>query len=293
MTLFLLASAVQASTADLAACCDAAGVAAGSCPSVLAVVTPQSAVTGVLVTGVAVLSCDAPARFDASGRRIAASPPTLDEILTPTAPDALACFRSACAVPADLCLESDAVGRNRARSCVPVEVVAAPPVPHAPVSHAPVPPRAPVAPMAPVAPVAPAAIAFVMPDAPAEGCVVNAALYRPSNDQVDLGDDARVAGDLVAALQHYRAAIVINGCNAFAWAGLGEGLRAAALPAQARDALAVSTRLMPTHHVAWARLGEIEESTGSADRAGAAYSAALAANPSYQPARDALARLTR
>jgi tetratricopeptide (TPR) repeat protein len=291
MLLLSLVPALLASPSDLAACCDAVGAASGTCPASVATVDGRSAISGVLVTGVNVLVCGESPRFDPAGRRIAGTTPHVGEILTPISVEALACFQRSCALPADTCLTTDASGRNLAGACTATPVVAAP----VGVAPALVSDRASPAPVATPVSLAKApasvTVSFDMPDAPTEACAPNAALVRPSNDQVDLGDDARIASDLQSALTHYRAAIVINACNAYAWASLGEALWDAGRLPDARLALATSTKLMPTHHVAWARLGAIEESTGAADRAGAAYSAALAANPSYQPARDALTRL--
>ncbi len=292
MTLLAFVPLAFAAPADLASCCDASGVAAGSCPSQIAMVGAESQVRGVLVSGVWVLACGERPVFEPAGRRIAASPPGMDQILTPLSAPAMACFAAACDLPPDLCLDSPGDGRSYARACGSPDAALAP--------RAPVPPSAPIAPVAPAAPAAsramvvsaPALRGFVVPSAPEGACVTNQALRKPSNEQVDLGDDARLLGDTESAAEHYRAAILVNPCNPFAWAGLGTALREGRAPELAVAAYAVSTQLMPGHHLAWTGLGELAEARGDTPGAGTAYTKALAANPSYEPARAALARVS-
>jgi tetratricopeptide (TPR) repeat protein len=99
-----------------------------------------------------------------------------------------------------------------------------------------------------------------------------------------------MAGEYATALNKYRAAITINACNAFAWAGMGEALVQLEEPNAAKKALRVATRLMPTHYQAWTNLGRAEEATGRTSEAAAAYEKALAAHPGHGPADEGLRR---
>ncbi len=119
MTLFalLVTTLASADPDSLQACCDARGVAPGRCPDTLTVVGAGSQVSGVLTSGVWIASCRDGARFDATGRRISASPPTTDQILSTVAPEALSCFEQHCAWSPAVCLATGEDGRSRAVRC--------------------------------------------------------------------------------------------------------------------------------------------------------------------------------
>lgn len=131
-----------------------------------------------------------------------------------------------------------------------------------------------------------------IPDPPPDPCVTRSTLRQPSNQQVDLGNEAMIHGDRAAALGHYRAAIAVNRCNAFAWASLGDALLGAGGPEAALEALASATTLMPTHFQAWTSRGRAAEALGRYADAAEAYGEALASRPGFGPAEAGLARTT-
>jgi cytochrome c-type biogenesis protein CcmH/NrfG len=132
-----------------------------------------------------------------------------------------------------------------------------------------------------------------LPALPPQPCVPQPALRAASSAQVDLGDEARVAGDMVRSAGHYRAALVVDACNAFAWAGLGQALLGADSPQSAVLALETATRLMPNHFRAWTQLGEAREALGLVPLAISAYQEALVLRGDYEPAADGLQRVVR
>jgi hypothetical protein len=132
-----------------------------------------------------------------------------------------------------------------------------------------------------------------LPPAPPTPCVVQPQLRQPSIDQVELGDEASIRGDVNAAVGHYRAAITINVCNAFAWAQLGTSLLDANADDPASEALDYATRLMPQHFRAWTDLGRVREKLGQYTGAIEAYQEALTLRPGYVPAEAGLRRSIR
>jgi Flp pilus assembly protein TadD len=129
-----------------------------------------------------------------------------------------------------------------------------------------------------------------LPPAPEIPCR-STSLRVASNGQVDAGNEALVSGSLAKALDHYRAALTMDRCNAVAWTALGDGLISAGHPHEARTALDLATQLMPTHAHAWTRLGDASELDGDPQAAAFAYQNALAHNPGYVPAAQGLDRV--
>ncbi len=300
-----LALAASAADTPLATCCEAMG--ATTCPSTLTAVGPVSSQTpgaeGTVVSGLWTLRCDAGATWDGAATTTVSKAYPSGTVLTPMLPAAAACFEVTCSLPTGACLHgdgkrtwvagcdgkdlSDAQWRaptrpGRAAVVVGGRVLGATLQPGAPAAAAPVPAPAPTT-----------AVDAKLPPLPPERCNTSPTLREPSNQQVDAGNEAVVAGNLAEAADRYRAAISINPCNAFAWAALGEVLANTAHPAEAGSALAAATRLMPTHFHAWTVLGKVRESQGDVAGAVQAYQQALAAKPGHPPAAEALARLRR
>ncbi len=169
---------------------------------------------------------------------------------------------------------------------------------HSPVWNAPPEPRTTtIARTAPTPPppraLEPAAVDTNLPDPPPAPCVVQPHLRQPSIDQVELGDERFVAGEMGLALGHYRAAITINQCNPFAWAQLGTAMLEAGAAEPAEAALQYATRLMPQHFRAWTDLGRAREKRGEHVQAIAAFQEALTVRPGYIPAEAGLRRSIR
>jgi predicted Zn-dependent protease len=123
--------------------------------------------------------------------------------------------------------------------------------------------------------------------------VVNPVLRIPSMDQVNFGDEASVRGEKSVAASHYKAAITVDHCNAYAWAGLGDVLLDTGSTSIALEALEATTSLMPHHFRAWTQLGEAREALGMVPGAIRAYQEALVLRQDYMPAQDGLRRAAR
>lgn len=285
----------------LSACCAAVGE--GVCPDRLEAVGATSAQTpsptGAQVVGVWTLQCATGASWDPAARRSLRSMVPAGTVVSPVPPEAVGCFDAACRLPEGLCVRwtgervqvvqcadgaapSDfqwtAPGRSPRRAAV---------ISGRLVGTGPTPAPAPVAPARPVA----ANVDTSVPPLPPEPCIPSSALREPSNQQVDAGNEAIVAGDLGTAIDRYRAAITINKCNAFAWVALGDALLQVGSPRTALPALQAATRLMPTHFHAWTRLGEAAEQNGDRVAAAAAYTRALEVKPDHAPAAQGLQRV--
>jgi len=290
-------AAAMAGPQGYAACCEAAGAA--PCPSELTVVGPETQFEsrdGAWFTPNAmVLSC-------ASGPSSQMVEVTLaktgreGQILSPHASAAMACFQASCAMPANLCIQRDVGGArivgcehgqpatledwasspsdNRVALVLDGRVLVATPEP---VTQRAVGDQSDTADLS-------------MPDAPPDPCIPNGQMRATSNDQVDRGDAKRIKGDHAGAMQHYRAALIVDRCNAYAWASLGETLLALDSTSRARLALGYATGLMPKHYRAWASLGQAEESLGRTGAAHQAYMHALELRPGFKIAEDGARR---
>lgn len=139
----------------------------------------------------------------------------------------------------------------------------------------------------------PPAVDWSIPAAPPTPCVPNPSLRAPSADQVDRGDEAIVAGDLQAALGHYRAALGVDKCNGYAWSAMGALLLDAGYASRAQESLSHSARLLPGNVLTWVRLGAAEELLGNKAAAIEAYHHAIELRPGYLPAEEALRRVVR
>lgn len=321
--IWLLLAGAFAGSPGLSTCCTAAN--AGACPDALAIVGPGGSYSpeggAMRLSGVWKLTCDGQARFESGATQVTSTMLSDGSVLTPMGPAATACFDAACKLPAALCVVHDAE-RARIVECAsgrpadttgwgttPVEDARAvvvtgrvlkartaapatpPPTTKATLYQANMPPaviRADTP--APAGTVDKARIDLAVPNDPPTPCRAAAALYDESGSQVDLGNEAAMQADWQTALGKYRAAITINQCNAFAWASLGESLLTLEEPARARSALAVATRLMPTHFQAWSDLGRAEEALGRPAEATVAYRKALELRPGYGPADEGLQR---
>jgi predicted Zn-dependent protease len=132
---------------------------------------------------------------------------------------------------------------------------------------------------------------FSLPVLPPQPCVPELSRRAHASMQVDLGDEAKVGGDLEGAAGHYRAAIALDNCNAFAWAALGQMLLDAERVRAAVLALETTTRLMPGHFHAWTQLGEAREALGLVPDAVEAFHRALALRVDHRAAAAGLARV--
>jgi Tfp pilus assembly protein PilF len=268
---------------QLATCCRAAGVAA--CPSELLAMGPGSSSTGISaglvpavheLTGVWKLRCGGGTAFEPQRTLVVTDPPTEGVVLGALDPAVASCFERSCALPSGVCLRSEQ-GKLRVVSCSDGRPPAAAmwsnpvqgPVPAAPASN----------------------LDLTVPQRPGLPCTAQASTRVPSNQQVDQGNDAIVAGDVALALDRYRAAITLHRCNAFAWAALGEALLQAGHPLPARHAFEGATSLMPAHFHAWTRLGEAQEQLGERGAAALSFRTALEKKPGHAPALAGMARL--
>jgi len=295
------------------ACC--AATRAGSCPQTLEVIGPGSAsiLTGgrAQVTGLWRLSCESAVRFDEDRSHEAPSRSNQGTVLTPMTEAATRCFDAACHLPTSLCVDYQR-GQARVAHCdagtapgestwsAPTDATSAVIVDGHVVKVRPFTaanantgrPRAPIAgSTANATPPQRGDLDLSVPPTPPTPCVAVQALRGPSNEQLDVGNDRHIQGQLSEALDYYRIAIGINQCNAFAWAALGQALLESDWSPGAQTALKTATRLMPTHFQAWTHLGECEENMRRYREARAAYMRALEVRPDFQPAVDGLARL--
>lgn len=134
--------------------------------------------------------------------------------------------------------------------------------------------------------------AFTLPDAPPDPCPPASSRRDAGAAQVDLGDEQRVAGDLDAALGHYRAALAVDTCNGHAWGAIGSLLMEGGRTEDAERALAYGARLVPQNVRAWTELGRARETLGRVEGAIAAYHEALSRQDDYAPAAAGLRRVT-
>lgn len=115
-------------------------------------------------------------------------------------------------------------------------------------------------------------------------------LRDASLEQSDLGDEAILRSDAKAALGHWRAALMVNPCNAHVWSSIGTTLLDHQRAGDGEQALETAVRLMPTNLRAWAELGRAREALGLWEEAVTAYHEALNINASYAPAEAGLRR---
>ena len=161
-------------------------------------------------------------------------------------------------------------------------------------TSAPSPASAPSSPAGtPTRPTDPAVSAFQLPPAPPNPCVPDPKLRDASLEQADLGDEALLRADSGAALGHWRAALLINPCNAHVWSSIGSTLAGHDRAADAERALTTATRLMPTNLRAWTELGRAREALAMWNEAVAAYHEALSLSAGYAPAEEGLRRASR
>jgi tetratricopeptide (TPR) repeat protein len=322
---FLIAVAA-ADDATYRACC--ADLAPGACPSAIEVVGAGSSVSSrgdvALIEGVWSLTCGEGAAFYPWARRTTSGSAYDGAILTTLSDQAAACFDRACRLPEKMCVSNDEVGlrvvdcgtsapatftswhaRPADRAPAPVAAyVARERTVEQPTSFTWTQPTAFVATQpaaassaAPVAPRPSAASvnldSFSLPADPPSPCVPVASLRDASLTQTDLGDEARVAGDISAALGHYRAALAVDACNAYAWSAVGSMLLEQGSEEDAEHALRVSTRIMPGSARAWTELGRARELLGRYPDAISAFHEALVRQGDYAPAEEGLRRVSR
>jgi Tfp pilus assembly protein PilF len=282
---------------QLASCCRAAGAAA--CPSELFAMGPGSQARELSagltpsvheLVGIWKLRCAGGTAFEPQRTLVVTEPPVEGLVLGALDAAVASCFERSCMLPSGICLRSQqgklhvvgcsdglppaaAMWSNPVRG--PAPVAAAPPA---------VPQPSPSGP-------APGGLDLAVPARPSLPCTAQASTRTLSNQQVDQGNDAVVAGDLALALDRYRAAITLHRCNAFAWAALGEALWQAGHPLPARDAFEGATALMPAHFHAWTRLGEAQEQLGEQGAAAVSFRRALEQKPGHAPALAGMARL--
>lgn len=321
MILILLAAALAESPA-YEACCVAVG--AQTCPAQVDVIgtgsTTRPTAEGIEITGLWTLRCGSPnawradAKATLRGAAAQGPTPTAGRVITEVSPDAMRCFEAACNFTPDLCFTPSRQGTSavhcgtqepaadallrRSPDARSVAVIlkgqvrrayrqapgaaarsdATTPIPRG--SHTPATASSPVA-----------GFDASLPDLPPNPCPTKSGLREPSNEQVQRGDSRRVEGDLATAGGHYRAAISVNRCNAFAWSGLGHTFLAAGYPSSAIDAFNAATRLMPGLVAAWVSMGAAHEALSDPAEARKAYSAALRYQSGHPEAEAALRRL--
>ncbi len=309
--LVALASAEPVAPPALKACCDAAG--ASQCPDRLLAIGPGTdqrvSPDGATATGLWALACATGATFEPQTEVTTTHPFPPASVLTPVLPSAMACFQASCRLPEATCLRFDGNRVKLARCDDGSDVGEAmwhgpPRAPGRAVviggrvlngdghSASSAPTRSTVRPAQASPPVAPAQpLDARVPRAAPDPCRATGSLRAPSNQQVDEGNEAMVAGQTGHALDKYRAAITINKCNAFAWAALGDALLLGGHAAPATESLMVATRLMPSNLHAWITLGRALEQIGDRSRAAEAYRAALDQKPGHAPAAQGLSRV--
>lgn len=325
--MLLLLAAALASETDCRACCAAAGVT--DCETTLRFYGEgESRVTrepgGWRVDGVYVVSCDGRAWFDPDRLVYGDHAPRPGELLMPEAhPNAVRCALEACRTPRDtVVVGPDASGawllrmRDAARAPTALEMRRIPePVPSTPrtvVILGDVPLLAErVAPVAAPMPAAPADMAGPPPagfqardalstllsmtpaDPPPDCFHPSDAAATQARRMILDADDKRVRGDLVGAIQTYRAALSIDACDAFGWVGLGEVARRLDRPDLAIRDFQIATRLLPSHYGAWVALGAAYEEVGQTTLAHRAYEAALGVKPDHPEANAGWRRTAR
>lgn len=130
-----------------------------------------------------------------------------------------------------------------------------------------------------------------LPAPPPAQCSTSDLLKSEASRHVDLADEAVVQGDWQTAANEYRAALTMDPCSPFAWAGIGNLALKASKPAHAVRALRVAARLRPDHYGVLTSLGQAYELQGELELAADAYQRALAIRPGHPPAQQGLARV--
>jgi hypothetical protein len=291
----LLAPPATADAPALDACCQAAGVT--DCPETIFALGQESmqisSPGGASVSGAWALSCVSGPAWDGAFHGTSSQSATTGTVLGALSPEAAACFDASCRLPEGTCLKSSGSSVHLG-SCngAPLRGDAAFVAPLREARGAVVIGSHVVGGEEPaVAAPKPAVVDPTVPDAPTLPCRPATSLRLAANEQVDAGNEAVVDDDLAEALDHYRAALTMDACNALAWAALGDALLSAGYPKEARTALDLATQLMPTHAHAWTRLGEAFEADGDRQAALTAYQKALAEDPGNGPATQGLLRL--
>jgi len=290
---FWLVATASADAPALDACCLAAGLS--ECPETVFALGEESvqisSPTGTSVSGAWALSCTTGPVWDDAFHGTSSQYATTGTLLGGLSAEAAACFDASCRLPEGTCMKSSgttvALGRctgsqpatdaaftaplRDARGAVVIgnRVVGSGEATHT-TAAAPDP---------------------TVPPAPPMPCRAATSLRLAANDQIDAGNEAVIAKDFETALDHYRAALTMDRCNAPAWAALGDALLSAGYPTEARTALDLATQLMPTHAHAWTRLGEASEAEGDRQAAVTAYTKALDESPGYAPAEQGLHRV--
>ena len=124
-------------------------------------------------------------------------------------------------------------------------------------------------------------------------CATAADARAASVEQAGLGDEAMLIPDMTRAFGHWRVAIVIDGCNAEAWASLGVGLVGTGQIDAGVVALQTATRLAPHNPRLWTELGRTHERQQAWPQAIAAYQSALMLRDADMVAAAGLARAGR
>jgi hypothetical protein len=292
LALWLVAPA-SADAPALDACCQAAGLT--ECPETVFALGEESvqisSPTGTSVSGAWALSCTSGPVWDEAFHGTSTQSATTGTLLGGLSPEAAACFDASCRLPEGTCVRpsgqtvmlSRCTGTpimNDAAFTAPLrDARGAVVIGNRVVGSAVEPASASAAPDPTV------------PPAPPMPCTAATSLRLAANEQIDAGNEAMVHEDLTTALDRYRAALTMDRCNAQAWAALGDALLSAGYPTEARTALDLATRLMPTHAHAWTRLGEASEAEGDRQAARTAYQKALVQSPGYAPAEQGLHRV--
>jgi tetratricopeptide (TPR) repeat protein len=289
----LLLTQAFAEAPALDACCQAAS--SSDCPETIFALgidsTQISSPTGTSVSGAWALSCTVGPAWDAGFRGTSSQSGIAGTVLGALSPEAAACFDAACRLPEGTCLRATggtvALGRCDGRPAAGDQIFTGT---LRPARGAVVVGSRVLGTTEQPAPVSAESVDATLPPPPELPCKVSS-LRVASNGQVDAGNEALVSGALAQALDHYRAALTMDRCNAGAWTALGDGLISAGHPHEARTALDLATQLMPTHAHAWTRLGDASELDGDRQAAVVAYQNALAHSPGYAPAAQGLDRV--
>lgn len=324
MWLAVLIAVASADDAAYRACC--ANLAPGACPNAVEVVGAGSSVSSrgdvALIEGMWTLTCGEGAAFYPWARRTTSASAYDGAILTSLSDQAAVCFDRACRLPEGMCVLNDEIGLRviecatsapaslsawhaRPADRAPAPALAAAPMPRErtveqPSSFTWTQPTAFVTTQPAAATPAPTprpSVAnlddFTLPTDPPSPCVPVPGLRDASLTQTDLGDEARVASDIAGALGHYRAALAVDACNAYAWSAVGSMLLEQGLEEHAEHALRVSTRIMPGSPHTWTELGRARELLGRYPDAISAFHEALVRQGDYAPAEEGLRRVSR
>ncbi|MGC6492056.1 MAG: tetratricopeptide repeat protein [Myxococcota bacterium] len=301
-----LVSAHGAPGSRLEACCAAADVE--DCPSRLETTGPGvellSTQDGMSIAGLWTITCNDGPAFLPDARRMLGTSPVHGQILTPADRRALACFEASCTLPPNLCItwkddlypaftRCDGGPAGRATWAAAGEAVRVPLIVdgdvlvfrhaeaetpsatrHAAEHHAPA--RRPVR---------------ALPTAPPDPCAPRSDVYKSTLEQVNLGEQALRKRALDDAWGHYRAALLLDRCNAFAWSGLGDVLVAEEDWQGAATCHQRAVGLFPGHAWAWARLGTSHVAMGRTADGRRAFQRALELSPGLREATLGLENL--